>query len=427
MKIHIKHRSQNEILVWVLFFGPFLMAPFIQFFRLPESIKYLLDVAWVFLLLTMITRHKRNIDRTVKGLMLWVLCFFLFTLINYFANFQSIFYYLWGFRNNFRGFVLFLAVIYYFSEDDVEQAIKWLNGIFYINAFLMLFQFFVLGYKQDNLGGIFGVQSGCNGYLNLFFCITLAISFIKYIENQKSFKIFVAEIILMLILAAMAELKYFYVEFIILIGVGMLCSRFSWKKLIIIVVAIMAIGIGYNVFVSVFPDINLSLVQLYEYASSDSGYTASGDLNRLNFMGTINNHFLTTIGDQLFGMGLGNCDYATGMDFVTSPFSERYSYLHYSWMSTAFMYLENGWLGLFLFFGFFIYVGVKSLQMAKNPRYNRVHCLIAAVCCVAAVLNGGYNTSLRIESGYMLYFIIAIPWCRQTYIRDNTKQILEVD
>ena len=38
-------------------------------------------------------------------------------------------------------------------------------------------------------------------------------------------------------------------------------------------------------------------------------------------------------------------------------------------------------------------------------------CEIAALCAVVAVMNGIYNISLRIESEYMMYFILAIPWC----------------
>lgn len=421
MKIHRKHRSQNEILVWTLFWGPFLLAPLLEFLRLPGAVKYLLDVSWVLLFLTMVTRRKRKIDRTARGLVHWVVCFFLLTLLNYLVNFQSVFYYLWGLRNNFRGYVLFFAVIYYFSEEEADKALGWLDRLFYGNALLMLVQFFALGYQQDNLGGIFGVRSGCNGYVNLFFCIVLSVSFIQYVENKKRFQTFAAEIVLMLILAALAELKFFYVEFIILIVAGILCSRFSWKKLMTVAVAAMGILIGYRVFVWAFPGVDLSLAGLYAYASSEKGYTSSGDLNRLAFVGTIDKYFLPTITDRLFGLGLGNCDYATGRELVTSPFSIRYGFLHYGWMSTAFMYLENGWIGLILFFGFFLCVGAKSLRMAKKPAYNRTHCLIAALCCVAAVLNGFYNISLRIESGYMLYFVLAIPWCRQTYIHDCGK------
>ena len=47
------------------------------------------------------------------------------------------------------------------------EIIPKLKKIYIINFFICLLEF-GLGYSGDNIGGIFGTQSGCNGYLNLF-------------------------------------------------------------------------------------------------------------------------------------------------------------------------------------------------------------------------------------------------------------------
>ena len=411
MKIRLKRRSQNERLVWILVWGPFLIAPLMQFIGLPGVVKYVLDAVWLLLLLTMLLKKKRQISRSAKFLLKWIVIFFLITVVNYIVNFQSPLYYLWGFRNNFRGYVLFFAVIYYFDEKNVEEALSFFDHMFYINAVLMLFQFFVLGYKQDSLGGIFGVAPGCNAYTNLFFCIITVINYIQYCNDKQSLKKTTLNIVLMLVLAAMAELKFYYVEFAILMLVGTVITRFSWKKLCIIIVGCAAVLIGYNVFVLVFPDIDLSIGSLYEYASSSKGYTSSGDLNRLGFFPVVNSKFLPTLGKKIFGLGLGNCDYATGIKILSTPFYHQYEWMHYGWMSTTFMYLENGMLGLILFFGFFVMIIVTSLLMKKRTNVNVIYCQIAALCAVAAIMNAVYNISLRIESEYLMYFILAIPWC----------------
>lgn len=411
MVITLKHRSQNEQLVWILLLEPFLIAPLMQFAGIPGMVKYLFDLDWFFLLVTMIFRKKRTILETARFLLRWVIAFFVFTLINYIAHFQSALYYLWGFRNNFRGYVLFFAVIYYFDENNVEEVISFFDKIFYANSVLMLFQFFLLGYKQDNLGGIFGVESGCNGYVNLFFCIMLVINYVRYTNSKQSFKKTVINIVLMLVLAAMAELKFYYVEFGALVVLGTLITRFSWKKLAIVIAGGLAFIIGYKVFVLVFPDIDLSVTGLFEYASSTKGYTSSGDLNRLSFFSVVNNKLLPTWGERVFGLGLGNCDYATGVEALSTPFYHKFGWMHYGWMSTTFMYLENGLIGLVAFFGFFMAIMILAMRMKKHANTNLVFCEIAALCAVAAVMNGIYNISLRIESGYMIYFILAIPWC----------------
>lgn len=423
MILKYKRRSQNEVLVWILFSGPFLIAPLMQFFKFPEIFKYILDATWLFLLLTMIIKRKRKIDSGSKKLLNWIIAFAIFTLINYLLHFQSIFYYLWGFRNNFRGYVLFFAVIYYFREENINEVLLLLKKLFYINAIVMLIQFFALGYKQDNLGGIFGVESGCNAYVNLFFCIILVVSFIKYCDKKESLRETLLQIVLMLVLAATAELKFFYIEFIIIIAIGFLITSFSWKKLIMVLGAVIAIGIGYRVFLSVFPDIDLSIAGMTEYAISDKGYTSSGDLNRFNFLSTINTKFLPGMINQIFGLGLGNCDYATGVELVSSPFYYMYEKYHYAWMSTTFMYLENGWIGLIFFFGFFVFVCTQSLSAMKQASYNKTFSRIAFLCGIVAIMNGFYNISLRIESGYMLYFMLAIPWCAMDKIERANGEI----
>lgn len=411
MVIRLKHRSQNERLVWFLLLGPFAIAPLMQFAGLPGAIKYFFDIVWVFLLVTMIFRKKRAISWDAKFLLWWIIVFFVVTLVNYTAHFQSPFYYLWGFRNNFRGYVLFFAVIYYFDEENAEEALSLFDKMFYINAVLMFVQFFALGYKQDNLGGIFGVESGCNGYVNLFFCIMTVINYVRYSRSGQSFKKTALNIVLMLVLAAMAELKFYYVEFVVLMLLGTSVTRFSWKKLVIIIAGGVACIIGYRVFISVFPDIDLTISGLFDYASSTKGYTSSGDLNRLSFFSTVNSRLLPTLADRIFGLGLGNCDYATGVELLSTPFYHKYEWMHYGWMSTTFMYLENGMIGLIAFFGFFIMIMLYAVRMKNHGGTNPVFCEIAALCAVVAVMNGIYNISLRIESEYMMYFILAIPWC----------------
>lgn len=55
--------------------------------------------------------------------------------------------------------------------------------IYIINFFICLVEF-GLGYSGDNIGGIFGTQSGCNGYLNLFLIVVSAIYVTEYLEKR---------------------------------------------------------------------------------------------------------------------------------------------------------------------------------------------------------------------------------------------------
>lgn len=413
MVIKFRRRTQSEYLIWILLLGPFFMALLTQMLHMPHAIKYIYDICCVALICLMLKSVRiKKIEKQALKLQNWILLFAVVTFIVYIINYQSIFYYIWGMRNNFRGYIVFLAVIYFLKEKNVYEIFEVFDKLFYLNAAVMIVQFLLLGYKQDNLGGVFGVESGCNAYVNLFFCIITIISYVKYTEHTIKFKKLFVQIFLMLILAALAELKFFYVEFIILIFVGTLVTQFSWKKLAVVLAAIFALMVGYGIFMSVFPDVDMSVNGLYEYASSDKGYTSSGDLNRLNFLPAINKKIFKNPINQIWGLGMGNCEYATGMDLLTTPFSKKYNYLHYEWMSTTFMYLENGWIGFLFFFGFFVQICVRCItELKKETIKNKTFFRIAFLCGIVAMMNAFYNVSLRMESCFMIYLLLAIPWC----------------
>lgn len=421
MIIKLQRQPYYKYLIWILFLGSFFIAPLIQLLKMPALVKYILDLAWFILLITMFFEKKNKLASGSRVLYRWIIMFLGLTVINYIFHYQSLFYYLWGFRNNFRVYVLFFAVIYYVNTDDVEKMINILYKIFYVDIIVMFIQFFMLGYKQDNLGGIFGVETGCNGYVNLFFCIMVAVNYIRYCNEKQSFKTMAVNIIMMLILAAMAELKFFYVEFVVIILVGTLINRFSWRKCIVIIVGIVALIVGYHIFASVFPTSDMSLDGLWEYASNEKGYTSSGDLNRIGFRTEINKKFLNDGFEQAFGLGLGNCDHADGIGLVTTSFYKKYEDLHYTWLSSAFMYLENGMVGLVLFLGFFVLIFIFSFRMKKKSNEKTEYTQIAMLCSVIAILCTFYNSSLRIESGYMIYFMLAIPWCSVKKRIENTS------
>ena len=413
MVIKIRKRSQNKILIWILFAGTFFLAPIIQFLHFPNFTKYLLDITLGLLVITMLFKKKKQISKESDFLKKFIVTFFFLTMIVYLFNYQSFLYYLWSFRNNFRGYIIFVAAIYYFDKNDISDIFKFLNVMFYINTIIMLIQFIVLGYKQDNLGGIFGVETGCNAYINMFFCIILVIDYVGYFQRKVKLTTFIFKACVLLILSGMAELKFFYIEFVALMVIGFFVVKGQVKKFLICIGGLAILGIGLNTIRSVFPNIEMGVTQLIEYAMSTKGYTSSGDLNRLFFFSQVNELFLTTPLRRIFGLGMGNCDYATGIPFLTSPFATMYQdRLHYGWMSTSFMYLEAGYLGLFFLFGFFAiicilcYIRSKTEVDLKSKYYYKIGVLIGIV----AIMNGMYNISLRIESCYIIYLVLAIPF-----------------
>lgn len=408
--IKFKKKTLNQILLWIMLITPYTIIPLVNFSILPSVFKYIPDICWLFLLLCMLTRTtKKEFD--VKFLSLFIGVFFVTAFFLYFMNYQSLFYFLWGLRNNVRFYVFFLSVILSFREEDMQGYYVFLDVFFAVEVLAMLVQRFILNYKGDSLGGVFGNESGCNGYVNLFFCIYLAISYMEYTNNRINLQLFIIRIGLMLILAGFAEIKFFYVEFVIILVVYLLITEFSVKKMIIIVAAVLALDIGYQAMLHLFPNSILNVSVLLEYGSSVRGYTGTDDLNRLYFMGKINSLFLVNPFWILFGLGMGNCDYAGGYGFITSPFYEANQNLHYTWFSTTHMYLENGLLGLCFLFGFFVLIVFFCYKRIKREK-NEDICRLAIVCAVIGIMNLVYNNSLRTEAGYMLYLVCAFPFLR---------------
>ena len=170
-KLYIRKRTVPEWLVAFVFFLPFIQALLSEFLGLPDVIKFLADVVLIFLLfkIFLISRQVQIGDALYPFLIL-IGIFFAYVTATYFFNYQSLFYYLWGLRNYFRFYVAFIAYVIFLKWSDVKAWLKLLDWLYVINFTVVLLQF-ALGYRQDYLGGIFGVQKAevlCFRYIIAF-------------------------------------------------------------------------------------------------------------------------------------------------------------------------------------------------------------------------------------------------------------------
>lgn len=419
LRIRMRKRTQAELLIDLLVLLPFLFPTMIQLLHFPWSIRYLCDVAWVFLLLLLILQRKtptgggRSLLRVTIG-------YFFITLLAIIPQLQSPFYYLWGLRNNLRFYILFLGCVYFLKQEDIEGWLRKFDILFWINAGVCLLQYALLGKRQDYLGGIFGVERGCNSYMNIFFVIVSAKSFLFYLSKRETLVQCAPKCGTAMVIAAWAELKFFYVELVVIIVVATLIADFTWRKVWILAGGFAGIVITANLLVELFPEFAsfLSLKAIIATATNPAGYTGKGDLNRLTAVSTISQRFLVTPLSRIFGMGLGNCDYATA-DLLTTPFYHKYGWLNYAYLSIAFVFLETGYVGLLFFFGFFGITAIAGWKQSKAGGQQRLYCQISLVLAICAGMIGIYNSSLRSESGYMLYFVLSFPYVVE---RDRRKE-----
>ena len=362
-------------------------------------------------------------------MIVWVAVFLLYTLVVYIVQYQSVLYYLWGIRNNFRFYAAFFAVAYFWKMEHVARFYKFLDGVYWINFLVALVQYCVLGIEGDYLGGIFGTQPSVNGYSVLLFTIVLTKSIVSFLENREPGWKCGAKFLIATVLSSLAELKFFYVILLVLVAMALAFTEFSWRKLILVFGTGLCIAVGTVGLAVLYEGDSewFTLEWLYSVVADDRGYTSSGDLNRLNAFSRINEIWHSGLAGRLFGMGLGNCDTAT-MAAMNTPFFEKYGYMHYSWMSHAIMYLECGWMGVVFLFGFFALVffevrKIEKLCNAPNTTYCRISKIMAVVCMFVLI----YNSSLRTEAAYMVYLTLAIPFAyrnQEKFVEKPTERVL---
>ena len=408
-KIKINNLSPSERLLRAVFILTMFSILLIDSFQFPSIIKYFIDMGLA--LLTLLNFRKLCNFCGSKAIYVWIIAFFIYSILGYMANYQSIIYYLWGLRNNFRFYLFFLLCIVILKKKDIPHFYRFLDILLLVNIFVCTIQYFALGFKRDYLGGVFGTFQGCNGYINLFMVIVLTKSVIYYINKKEPMYKCIYTIGATVYIAALAELKFYFAELIIVVAIAILITSFSWRKVIVIMGSLIALVVGINCLVLIFPEWSstFSIKGFFEVGASEAGYTGSGDLNRLTAIPTIAERYLVTPGKFLGGYGLGNCDYGSS-DLVTTPFYNSYGWLHYTWLSSAFVFFEMGAIGLLFFFGFFLLVFILIRDKMRRCNSYTEPAQIAQVMAVICVVIGIYNSSLRTEAGFMAYFILSLPF-----------------
>ena len=116
---------------------------------------------------------------------------------------------------------------------DIPRMLSYFKMTFVINLVLCTIEY-AMGYRGDNIGGMFGTTSGCNGYLNLFLIIIVAISMIEYLNKTRS----IGELVFILLgsfyMMAIAELKVFVFELAAISILAILHSKYSARDIVLV-------------------------------------------------------------------------------------------------------------------------------------------------------------------------------------------------
>lgn len=315
----------------------------------------------------------------------------------------------WAIRNTFRFFGFFLACATLLTLSDVFKIMRMLYIFQILNCVISAYQFFVLGFKQDNLGGIFGTSTGCNGYSNLFFCFLLAYYGLYCLSGRVPIRKFLFICVSTLALAALAEIKIFFFEFIAIVVV---VSLINIKKVRTYGAALLIVAIffiAFRVFATVFPSSYTTITNFDNLFGYSSKSMAGYELSRLGAFSEINT--LIFNGDllkELFGVGFGGAEYSSTIPMFTSDFYRIWGYLNYRWFTHQMWYIESGAVGFSTLVLLLVSHMVYSGKMIVKAPQHKVLLQFVVISTVMTIFNLWYNCTFRIEAGYLNFFILAI-------------------
>lgn len=418
--MELRFLLKNKTVIYAQIFFVLVMLWLRDVLHFPSAISYITDVLLLFLLFaSFYKKSKLNILKILSPQYIIVGLILLCMLFGAIINLVDPLLVVWGLRNNLRFFLFFFICVNLLDETDVQLLLKSLKVFFWINAAMCTIQYFAFDLKADYLGGFFGTERGCNSYLNIFICMICAIAIADFYTGKLKARYLALYIACALYLTIIAELKVFYIEILLIIFVTVLSLKPSLKTVAFCVLSISTLIVAMWILYRY--DINSFLLffdtDAMEVYLLGQGYTQSGDLNRFTAIEQIHSKFFDeNMRLSLFGFGLGNCEYSQ-YSFLQSEFSKSYGYLNYRWFTHAWVYLEQGFVGIVLLLAFFVSLFVFSVkQIIKNE--NKYYMIISLAFLPICVLGLLYNTAIQIEVCYLIAFMCAIP-----YIVSKTSEV----
>lgn len=404
----------QELYVLVILFG-------ITVLHFPNSVMYLTDLVWAGLFFFSLERINAHRKSNPYGILFYIGLLGTYTLLLFLINHQSVLYYLWGLRNTFRFFAFFAVCICWMEINDIWKILNVFEVFVYANVIVCSWQYWICHMPYDNICGLFGATTQGGGYMNVLLVIVTIVTVFRYLKNQISLRHFLCMIGSCVYISVISELKAYFFELGIIVAVSLILI-FMEKRAIQrrLVFAAVVAGIGMLVIAVCTVALNPGYWEgfflpqgVWEEVTRESGYSAQGDLNRLTAIGDIFRDIFQGKPRALIGFGLGNCDYS-GFAFLTTPFYQMYKGLNYVWIHVAFLFLELGFIGLILYGLFFFFVGRKAWCNLKNDsateeeRILNYSAILLSICCIFFMF---YNVCLRTEAAYMIFLILAVPYC----------------
>lgn len=406
---------------------------FIKFFQgylnAPSFLNYVTDFMLVIILFYFFVTSRNSMRAKVPKVLKIILCIYiLITLVSYCINIYNPLLYLWGFRNNVRFIIFAMMCSVYIEKDDINNILNMLFGYFLINIIAVTYEFFFAGLTfrtGDVISGLYSMKTtqGGNDSLNWIMCIICTYSITQYINKNKKLMYLCICFLGSLYMAALSELKVFFVEIIVISITSILLNKKSLKSIILIILGISILPISINLLYKYFPQYTgfFNIENIKSVFIVEEGYNGLGSMSRSNAISYIFDNFLTNWSARIFGIGLGNADYSS-FSFLTSSFYLNNSHTAYQWFYGPFILIENGIMGLFVYFIMFMNFIRESLKLKITDKNLIAIKNFNIIISILAIIMLFYDQSLKTEtSGYLIYLILSIPYVIKRYVKNNKE------
>lgn len=419
----IKTRSLAKWLIKFQIFYNCVIKFCIGHLGVPSTANYITDLVTLLLVFLMLKCSHGTIKKSSQGIL--AILFVIVVIISYIGNGYSVTLLLWGSRNLFRFYLFFFACIYFLDINDFDHIMNGLKFLFWINFVLIFYQKWILNYIGDACSGLYslGNVSGGNGSINILMYVVLCYILAEQANNKINIKTLAIYFISALSVAAIIELKYFFIELIVIIAIYTGLRRRTVKTWIFLLVFLIAFFCGIDLFQRINPSFE-GFFQIDEIINDSLQYGVSEQVGRLSGMSIMLNNYLLTPFQKLFGIGLGNADYSSTFNIFTSNFYRQNYYLAYYFFMSAWMMIETGILGTIIYLFMFILVIIKSWKMCHTKDF---HAYAALMFGISALLQYFYNQMLRVEtSGYLIQLTLALIFIIQKERNHKSKGSFDI-
>ena len=386
-----------------------IVEALIDLLHFPDIIRYVLDVNLIFLFLMFLPKFRIMInDKSSKVLHYYIFGYMFATIAFSIIRRTPIGQVAWAARNNYFYLLFFFICAYTLSLCDFNRIIKNVVRLQAFNIVCVLYEYIILGRYGDGVGGMFGIVTGCNGYLNVYICIITAYVLFQYSSRKISLSYVAYIIVSCMAIAVVSELKFYFFEFAVIVILSVLLTSANAKNGLIVIVGAVGLFVGIQILTAVNPwsaDLMSDFDSLSEYTKTNFGGTV---IARATPFSQINDYFFRdNIFYNLFGYGFGACEDSVTFSWANSNFATNYGNLGYRNLSTAMVFVETGYVGIAAFLAVFIAMFATAQKLKFKDTENKIIYAFSQSVCIIAIMNIWYNSSIRREIAFLTFFCLS--------------------